>query len=413
MTLPGVSFDIDKVGEELLEQTKIEQSIGNIEETLNTKDKFSSAYVNEVISNCKDTEENYVVSPMSMKYAMCLLALGADGDTKAELMDALGYKTDDEIIAWCSGNQEYAKEIQEGFINSKMNIANSLWFNSDNPGGFSETYKGLVESKLNGVSKEVKSDTLAKEVNAWADEETNGLIKNLLDESIDYSDITALLANALYVKNSWAEQFKEYNTKEKDFKTLSGEVVKKDYLINYNYKNSAYFKDDKSEAVMLPMDNGMCTVFVKGDISNMQKIFDEFIYQGSKTEIEVEIPKMEIDSPSNFNNTNALKRMGINKVFSRENVNLEKMFTGTRGFVNEVGQKAKFILDEKGIEAAAVTYAMVKTCSIAIEEPVKKHYVFKGNEPMYVFMYKMDTDSMNGKDINLYGDLMFFCRYCK
>lgn len=413
MTLPGVSFDIDKVGEELLEQTKIEQSIGNIEGTLNTKDKFSSAYVNEVISNCKDTEENYVVSPMSMKYAMCLLALGADGDTKAELMDALGYETDDEIIAWCSGNQEYAKEIQEGFISSKMNIANSLWFNSDNLGGFSETYKGLVESKLNGVSREVKSNTLAKEVNTWADEETNGLIKSLLDENRDYSGIMAVLANALYVKNSWTEQFEEYNTEEKDFKTISGEVVKKDYLINYNYENSAYFKDDNSEAVMLPMNNGMCTVFVKGDISNMQKIFDGFIYQGSRTEIKVEIPKMKIESPSNFNNTDALKHMGIDKVFSRENANLDKMFTGTRGFVNEVGQKAKFILNEEGIEAAAVSYATFETCSLVREEPVKKYYVFKGNEPMYVFMYKLDTDNMDGKDINLYGDLMFFCRYCK
>jgi len=49
----------------------------------------------------RNAEGNYMVSPLSFHYALGLLLAGAEGETKAELFDALGVSSEEEWTAYC------------------------------------------------------------------------------------------------------------------------------------------------------------------------------------------------------------------------------------------------------------------------------------------------------------------------
>ncbi|PNX61150.1 serpin-ZX-like protein, partial [Trifolium pratense] len=75
---------------------------------------------------------------------------------------------------------------------------------------------------------------VTKEVNLWAENETNGLIKNLLPpESVD-SLTRFIFANALYFKGEWEEEFDTSDTKDYDFHLLSGNSVKVPFMSSSN-----------------------------------------------------------------------------------------------------------------------------------------------------------------------------------
>ena len=44
---------------------------------------------------------NYMVSPLSFRYALGLLLAGAGGETKAQLLSALGVSSEEEWISYC------------------------------------------------------------------------------------------------------------------------------------------------------------------------------------------------------------------------------------------------------------------------------------------------------------------------
>ncbi|RHN62394.1 putative Serpin family protein [Medicago truncatula] len=76
----------------------------------------------------------------------------------------------------------------------------------------------------------LKAIEVTKEVNLWAEKETNGLIKELLPQgSVD--NLTRLIfANALYFKGAWSSTFSKYATQNYDFHLLNGSSVKVPFM---------------------------------------------------------------------------------------------------------------------------------------------------------------------------------------
>mgnify|MGYP002514557258 CR=1 FL=1 len=66
------------------------------------------------------------------------------------------------------------------------------------------------------------------EINSWVNEKTNGLIPELFAD--DLSAYTNILINTLYMKCAWLNTFSEHMTKEDDFTTIDGDVVKKEMM---------------------------------------------------------------------------------------------------------------------------------------------------------------------------------------
>ncbi len=68
-------------------------------------------------------DKNYMFSPLSLKMAFAMVANGAEGETQAQLLNALGIEDLDAF-------NEYAKNLMATYNGAevlKLNVANSLW----------------------------------------------------------------------------------------------------------------------------------------------------------------------------------------------------------------------------------------------------------------------------------------------
>src|SRR5262249_3780446 len=77
-----------------------------------------------------------------------------------------------------------------------------------------------------GVDFRGAHNVARKQINAWAERQTSGRIKDLLpDGSLDH--LTRLvLTNAIYFKAVWQEKFEERDTKNEEFTHADGAKVK-------------------------------------------------------------------------------------------------------------------------------------------------------------------------------------------
>jgi len=100
----------------------------------------------------------------------------------------------------------------------------------------------------------LKATEVIKEVNLWAEEEANGLIKEIITpNSVD--NLTKLIfANAMYFKGTWTEKFDTSVTEDSDFYLLNGSSVKVPFMTTYGKRFIGDFDDFK--VLCLPYNKG-------------------------------------------------------------------------------------------------------------------------------------------------------------
>ena len=113
----------------------VEKPVGKVSGvTLTTLNEKLLDYVGERQSG------NFVISPMSFKYAYGLLLAGAEGNTKKELLGAFALENEHYINKALSSFNEYAEE-SAGYTDLK--IANSVWTRED-IGSVKQRYKEKI-----------------------------------------------------------------------------------------------------------------------------------------------------------------------------------------------------------------------------------------------------------------------------
>ena len=115
----------------------------------------------------RNAEGNYMASPLSFRYALGLLLAGAEGETKAELLNALGVKSEEEWTAYCldfNGFVEFfaadlekdiahfREGVKQGWMPADaaepfraLRVANSVWKAERIPESFKDAYRESVE----------------------------------------------------------------------------------------------------------------------------------------------------------------------------------------------------------------------------------------------------------------------------
>lgn len=133
-------------------------------------------------------QENTVFSPLSIKYALSMLNEGSAGETKAQISDLL------------------ADFVPEKYINNEhFSLANALFIRDTMKEAINDSYPALLSSKY-GAEAVFDPFTSAKNTNAWIEDNTLGLIKNLLSDS-DLQEANFALINALAIDMEWMKHF--------------------------------------------------------------------------------------------------------------------------------------------------------------------------------------------------------------
>ena len=185
--------------------------------------EFGSSLFDLYIKDSKDA--NTAISPISVFVCMSMLKHGAGGQTKAELEKALC------IDAGSDGKE--AEHIIESLNKSAdqkftLTTANGLFLQLC----FEPVpdFVKLLKSKFNAHVQTVEfgSKRGEKTVNDWVEEQTNGKIKDLVQDT--KPDTVLALINAVYLKGKWLKPFKPAKTDELDFDVSKEKKVKAKFM---------------------------------------------------------------------------------------------------------------------------------------------------------------------------------------
>ncbi|MDP4153439.1 MAG: stalk domain-containing protein, partial [Bacillota bacterium] len=98
-------------------------------------------------------DQNYMISPISLKLALAMAANAADGETKKQMLDTLG-------ISDLSTYNDYADKLIKNYAGSSdsdmtIDIANSIWLNEDkfkdySGMAFADPFKNIVKTFFHG-----------------------------------------------------------------------------------------------------------------------------------------------------------------------------------------------------------------------------------------------------------------------
>ncbi len=349
---------------------------------------------------------NYMASPLSFRYALGLLLAGADGETKAELLKALGVASEEEWIAHCLDFngfveyfaadlerevKDYEEQMKNGWLPSDakapfraLRVANSVWKAEWITEDFKEPYRESVEANYAAEYRSFTPENAVEKINEWADIKTEHMIPKLLPDNYRTDDLAVVLMNALYFKDSWQTEFSEASTEEDDFRTRNGNTVKKDFMTVTDY--FSYYEDETTKLVILPMKGGVSMAFVIGSGENLS----EKISKAERRNVTVTIPKIDLETEfSGGEFVDFLKQYGVSKAFDPRQADFSAMLD-RQLYVSDIIQKTRIKLDEKGVEAAAVTAIMITQEAYYMPEtPV----IFTADEPFAFFIYTTCNDT--------------------
>lgn len=369
-------------------------------------DKFAHmSFADKMYVNMPE-DRNYMFSPLSVKMALMMAANGASGKTQTEILDTINV-VDIEHYNECI--RLMIEEYSQSEI-LKMNIANSIWINSDNTSQrFSTGYDEKLAEVFNAESGVVNNKTAEKEINGWVNEKTNGKIPTIITE--DNSDFWAMLINAVYFKGRWQNEFNKGATQKDDFYSRDGKTTNIDFMNDTSWIN--YSKKDGITIVELPYltreeifdENGeyVETKKIEGVNISMYLMMsdkefnpEEVLYEPELKSkyVALSVPKFNVEYDVELNDV--LKTIGIKKAFEMD-AEFGSMFDGGNMWLDSVVHKTYIKVDEEGTEAAAVTGGGMGGSSLP-PEPLEIKY----NKP-FTFVIK---DNINGEILFL-GEYAF------
>ena len=332
-------------------------------------------------------DENWFISPHSIKTALLMAANGASGETREQIMKVLG-------VSDLDSENESAKSFGERTASADditIETGDSLWVNLDNPDGtkFSGAFTELMKKYYSAETGEVNSRNGAETINRWISEKTHGRITKLLDKA----DFDTALIDTIYMKAEWVNKFDARATYAENFHNADGSVTHTDFM----HKTACfdYAESGGCRIAVLPYRGGVRMTLILGDTEkDITELISEAEYNNS--ELQLAVPKFSADTTLTLDET--LKAMGMTDAFDKNKADFTAMVDRGNMYISMVLHKANVDVDEDGTEAAAVTAIMYGATSALIEKPQPIPFVC--DEP---FTYVISDD--------VTGEILFMGRY--
>lgn len=330
--------------------------------------------------------KNTLISPLSVLVALSMTANGAKENTLAEMEAVLGMSVD-ELNTWIRDYMDQLPQAEK----YKLSLANSIWFRDDNTlavkNEFLQTNADYYDA---GIYKAPFDETTLDEINQWVEDNTDGMIRDILDEIP--SGVVMYLINALAFDAEWQRLYPEHQIREDIFTTEDD--VQQNVEMMYSTEN-AYLEDENATgfikyysgrkyafAALLPKEGVTVGEYIAGltgeHLNNLLK-------KVSLEEVNTALPKFEAEYSVLMNKT--LADMGMNDAFSPYAADFTGIGSTQNGilFINRVIHKTYINVDAKGTQAGAATVVEMSTES-AIERPTDPKQVYLDRPFVYMLI---------------------------
>lgn len=343
-------------------------------------DEISGEFEYALLKEIADRENNTVVSPLSVKLALNMAALGAKNDTEKELLTMFGYESQEQMR---EESQNIISELDRE--DGSITVSNSVWVAENY--GIGKNYTGGLQNVFNAemFRENLTSKKIVKKLNDWINSKTNGLIPNMINEPFG-DDTGALLVNALYFKNNWDIEFDPAdNIINMPFHGMNGDsrvdgmsLLREDIYYGEGelFRSvSLGYKDGSHMNIYLPAAEGENVLDIIDSLSaeELSEAMNLGYSNGLKEgrTVKLVLPKFECEYNESIKKI--LQKLGMSYSFESGLADFGGMLdmdTYNGLYISDVIHAAKLECNEKGTEAAAATIVTVAaTMAIPKKEP--------------------------------------------
>jgi len=336
--------------------------------------------------------KNTLISPLSVLYALSMTANGADGQTLAQMEEALGMDSED-LNCYMLTYMDLLPIAEE----YKMHLANSVWF-KDDPNFVVEQDFLQTNADYYGASiyKATFDEGTKKDINNWVKEHTDGMIPEILDvipeEAIMY------LVNALAFEAQWDHIYEKTQVRGGFFTKEDGtqQDVQMMHSEEHRYLEDdlatgfiKYYEDRRYAFVALLPNEGITVEQYVTSLSGNDLL--DMLADPEDIMVITTIPIFETEYDIEM--SEVLKEMGITDAFDWHVADFSKLGTyqadGMNIFINRVLHRTFISVAEQGTKAGAAT-AVEMAAGGAMEMPEYK--VVQLDRPFVYMLIDCETN---------------------
>lgn len=313
------------------------------------------------------SDDNIVISPLSLATALTMTAQGAAGETAASFAEVLGYAVEHETVAADQLghlNAELTRDAGELILRQ----ANGLWIATDMElhADFAQAQHERFAAQIEAVDFSLA--TTLEAINDWFAEQTAGLIPQLLDSLA--AETRIVLGNALYMKGYWQTPFDPDLTESAPFYRADGTestvdlMQRQDSSLLYRETEQAYavrlpFADPEFElSLVLPKpDLDITTLMASVGTAGLLELLAEDGFHPRPGRVAV--PRLDLALGGDM--TSVLRDLGLFATQDFSRLAQEPLV------FDQIVHKTAFKLDETGAEAAAATAVIGVRSALPVE----------------------------------------------
>ena len=259
-----------------------------------------------------------------------------------------------------------------------LHLANAIYLKDDGELAVKESFLQTLEKWYEtGVYMTSFNESTLREINQFVEDNTNGMVKNILDKIP--KEAVMYLVNALAFEARWAKPYNEYEVSQQVFTTEDGreQTVELMYAEEYNayVENNLYtgfFKNYEGGryafAALLP-NEGVSVAEVAETLSGeLLAGMADSCWEGK---VLTAMPKFQTEFDVEM--SEVLKNMGMTDAFDDEKADFSGMgtYAGEDLFISRVLHKTFISVAEQGTRAGAAT-VIEAAAEAAMPEEIKE-----------------------------------------
>lgn len=326
-------------------------------------DVFRQSYADFSLRLLKESrsqigEKNIMISPLSVMTALEMTRRGAGGETESEMAqalygDALPDTVRQELLA-------YMQTLPDRKT-AQFHFGNSIWFRTDDAAftpneNYLETIAGEYAAEIYGAPFDTST---LKDINGWVEQETDGMIQDILKEIP--GDAVMYLINAMAFDAEWETPYTSIQIHDTEFFPEEGDAQTVEMMYN---REGIYLSDDSATGFLKPYKEGYAFAAllppegtaIEDYISEMSgEDFLKLLDNASQEPVDTGLPKFTGETKLSMNEI--LKALGMELAFDPEKVDFAGMGTYTGGniYIGNVLHNTYIDVDEVGTRAGAAT----------------------------------------------------------
>lgn len=308
--------------------------------------------------------DNIICSPYSLYILLALAMNAANGNSKAELLKALGFDSEEAANAFVKDmeNEITSKGAVKVSSANGVIVKDSLYNHLEKP--FLKIAKSIFAAEI------IKggSDMVAK-INSFVAKKTHGMIEKILEDAPD--NLSACLLNAVAFEAKWDTPYEESSIYEEFFTECNGE--EKGVPMLHSDENGLvdtdcfegfikpYLGGEYEFMALLPKKEGKEALKEALKDISFSKLYEEAL----PCVIAASFPEFEVKLNEEL--SDFLQSIGIKDIFTGA-ADFSALTKNEPMYASSVVQNAFIKVNREGTKAAAATAMTMLRCSLLPEE---------------------------------------------